>query len=137
MVAVAQPEIRAILASFFHGGGQPTATSSPSESPVPSPSVTNITPEPTPHSQPTPTPAETVNRERYELELNDGFEGDQEIQQDVMELQTLLNKHGYSLEVDGLFGVATDEAVRQFQCEHGLQEDGIVGSDTWAALLAN
>lgn len=36
---------------------------------------------------------------------------------------------------DGIFGVATDYAVRRFQREHGLEIDGICGPATWAKLL--
>ncbi|GAA2852166.1 hypothetical protein Acy02nite_36020 [Actinoplanes cyaneus] len=37
--------------------------------------------------------------------------------------------------VDGLFGPKTDERVRQFQDDAGLKADGIVGTNTWTALL--
>lgn len=52
----------------------------------------------------------------------------------VERLQTRLNAHGTSLQVDGVFGPKTDEAVRAFQEEHDLEVDGIVGPVTWAAL---
>jgi N-acetyl-anhydromuramyl-L-alanine amidase AmpD len=39
--------------------------------------------------------------------------------------------------VDGSFGPATEAAVRQFQREHRLAPDGIVGARTWAAVLEN
>lgn len=38
--------------------------------------------------------------------------------------------------VDGDFGSTTQTAVRQFQKDHGLKVDGIVGKATWAALAA-
>jgi murein L,D-transpeptidase YcbB/YkuD len=35
----------------------------------------------------------------------------------------------------GIFGPKTDQAVREFQRDNGLQVDGIVGKNTWTALL--
>lgn len=37
--------------------------------------------------------------------------------------------------VDGLFGASTTNLVKQFQKSEGLRDDGIVGQDTWRALL--
>ena len=54
---------------------------------------------------------------------------------DVKELQTLLDKHGFPCgEIDGVFGPATDKAVKSFQKANGLTVDGKVGEKTWAAL---
>ena len=53
----------------------------------------------------------------------------------VKELQMKLNKIlGTALATDGDFGIATDQAIRQFQAEYGLKVDGIVGNYTWAAI---
>lgn len=54
----------------------------------------------------------------------------------VSALQEALNEAlGGSLEVDGDFGGATEDAVREFQEQNGLEVDGKVGDDTRAALL--
>ena len=52
----------------------------------------------------------------------------------VKELQTLLNKYGYGLTVDGNFGNKTYNALRQYQASNGLTVDGVCGPKTWAAL---
>ena len=54
------------------------------------------------------------------------------------EIQTALNLCGAdpALHIDGEFGEKTDAAVRAFQRSKGLTTDGIVGRDTWAALIA-
>ncbi|MEM1169988.1 MAG: peptidoglycan-binding protein [Cyanobacteria bacterium P01_H01_bin.35] len=55
---------------------------------------------------------------------------------DVTLVQGLLNDAGYgSLVADGIFGVRTDAAVMMFQKDRNLIVDGIVGSQTWGALL--
>ena len=40
------------------------------------------------------------------------------------------------LKEDGIFGPLTEEAVKEFQKEHRLAVDGIVGDKTWAALMS-
>jgi N-acetylmuramidase-like protein/putative peptidoglycan binding protein len=52
----------------------------------------------------------------------------------VRKLQELLGAAGSNIEPDGVFGQQTEAAVRQFQGDHGLAADGVVGSRTWAAL---
>lgn len=53
---------------------------------------------------------------------------------DVLALQSTLNRHGYELTLDGVFGAKTEAAVRNFQKKKGLTVDGIAGPKTWAAL---
>ena len=53
--------------------------------------------------------------------LRTGSRGDS-----VRLLQTLLNRAGYDLAVDGIFGTMTWCSVKGFQSERGLQVDGIV-----------
>jgi murein L,D-transpeptidase YcbB/YkuD len=53
----------------------------------------------------------------------------------VEQLQTLLNENGADIEVDGIFGEETREAVIDYQIENGLLVDGFVGDQTWGDLL--
>ena len=57
----------------------------------------------------------------------------------VRAVQYLLhNAYGYTdVAVDGKFGSKTNSAVRNFQTKHGLGVDGIVGTNTWKALIVN
>lgn len=50
-------------------------------------------------------------------------------------LQLLLNQYGYNVAVDGIFGGGTSRAVLDFQKNNNLTQDGIVGRNTWNALL--
>ncbi len=57
--------------------------------------------------------------------------------QQVQMLQHLLNtteRLRPPLELDGVFGTATERAVRGFQQGRGLEVDGIVGARTWSSL---
>jgi N-acetylmuramoyl-L-alanine amidase len=56
----------------------------------------------------------------------------------VADLQTRLEKLGFvidSLERGGTFGPSTEMAIKEFQQRSGLDVDGIVGDDTWKALV--
>ncbi len=60
--------------------------------------------------------------------------------EDVRWLQTMLNAVSTvdlgmpMLAVDGIFGPATEQNVRRYQQNYGLEEDGIVGPLTWESL---
>ncbi len=99
---------------------QPDPTPSPSPSPTPDP-----TPDPTPRpgqgaadNDPSKYPVPTRT-------LKKGSQGD-----DVKWLQAALNKLGSSLTVDGDFGSGTEAAVKAYQKNNGLTQDGIVGPAT-------
>jgi chromosome segregation ATPase len=55
---------------------------------------------------------------------------------DVPILQKALNSQGEHLTVDGIFGRQTEEAVKAFQAQRGLESTGEVDSGTWSALAA-
>jgi len=55
----------------------------------------------------------------------------------VKNLQRYLRALNYDLgkyELEGVFGLATKEAVKMFQKDHGLKIDGIVGDETINAI---
>lgn len=53
---------------------------------------------------------------------------------EVKWLQWMLNRHGYNLQIDGIYGPKTLEAVKDFQKNHNLVVDSLVGKKTKAAL---
>ena len=54
----------------------------------------------------------------------------------VQLLQSTLNKLGYGAgTVDGIFGTRTENAVKRFQRSVGITVDGVVGKNTWNALM--
>ncbi|GCE03374.1 peptidoglycan recognition protein family protein [Dictyobacter aurantiacus] len=55
--------------------------------------------------------------------------------ENVSTIQYLLSSHGYSTSVDGSFGSGTAASVTSFQSSKGLGADGIVGQQTWEALV--
>lgn len=60
---------------------------------------------------------------------------------DVRAIQYFLNFLAFfndrllPIDVDGIFGTATENAVKAFQREYGLTIDGIVGRSTWYAIV--
>ena len=54
----------------------------------------------------------------------------------ILQLQRLLEQSGLRVGEDGFFGPATASAVRHFQSSRGISPSGVVGPDTWAALVS-
>jgi peptidoglycan hydrolase-like protein with peptidoglycan-binding domain len=100
------------------------------------PSIMDYVDEDVPISEPEPTPVATEGCPYAELDRNlkKGFTGE-----GVKWVQWMLTHCGYSVSscgIDGDFGKATHAAVIQFQTEHQLEADGIVGPLTRTALKA-
>jgi peptidoglycan hydrolase-like protein with peptidoglycan-binding domain len=53
----------------------------------------------------------------------------------VKTVQHLLRQRGATITADGVFGPATESAVKAFQGANGLFQDGVVGANTWPKLV--
>jgi N-acetylmuramoyl-L-alanine amidase len=53
---------------------------------------------------------------------------------DVLKLQEALKKAGFAVSTDGVFGLGTDKAVKEFQQKKSLTADGIVDSKTLSLI---
>jgi len=98
---------------------QPSENISPSPNTVPSTPSTNTT---SPLGQYSPNQAPL---------LRVGSQG-----QAVRDVQAFLNQQNlYPNAPDGIYGLQTQAAVRQFQQSQNLPVDGIIGPQTWGAML--
>lgn len=78
-----------------------------------------------------PSTDKTINVSLYQLSKSR-----YDLNPQVYTVQRLLKQMGfYTMEIDGLFGGGTENAVKKFQASRGIAEDGIVGQDTWNKLL--
>jgi hypothetical protein len=100
-------EIRAFIATL--SGGQP---------------VTTI-----PHPTQGRPPAPSTKAPSFPGTMTRGHKGN-----NVSRFQQRLKDRGWKIKVDGDFGPATENIVKQFQKEKRLVADGIVGPITWAAF---
>lgn len=118
----------------------PPPTTAPSTSPTTAPLPTAPS-TPAPPSTAPPTTATTTTscpsyepNDRYPLQLCDEGPAVLVVQQAVLAAGVVLDYEGSFR--DGYFGPDTEVAVREFQAINGLEVDGLVGDETWAALIA-
>lgn len=125
----------------------PDSEPTPTLSPEPQPSLTPVSPPPTPQTGPepaptTPAPSPTPPAAGNSLSqysassaprLTVGSQG-----QAVKDVQSFLRAAGiYSGPIDGVYGLQTQAAVESFQESKNLTSDGVVGPQTWAAMLGS
>jgi WD40 repeat protein len=79
----------------------------------------------------TPIEAETPQKANI-LKINDKGEKVLELQKQLLQLNFLSG--GIHSGADGIYGLSTRDAVRDFQQSVGIEADGIVGPQTWAML---
>ncbi len=53
----------------------------------------------------------------------------------VAQWQGQMQQRGWTIDIDGLYGLQSERVARQFQAEKGLAIDGIVGAQTWNAAF--
>jgi peptidoglycan hydrolase-like protein with peptidoglycan-binding domain len=53
----------------------------------------------------------------------------------IRTLQSLLRARGHDLNVDGIFGPATETAVKSFQISKGMTANGIMSALAWSTLI--
>jgi peptidoglycan hydrolase-like protein with peptidoglycan-binding domain len=53
----------------------------------------------------------------------------------VITLQELLRAHGLHIAADGVFGPATEAAVKAVQTSRGVPADGVAGPQTWPLMI--
>ena len=136
--------IAMIVRSMFGAGGTPAAVNTPvpkatataqqnfivfGATATPNPQAV-VTPTPRIEITPTPAPQEPVQTSYKTLRKNDqGAE--------VIMLQQALVELGYlSGATDGIYGTGTMTAVKNFQKDHELDDDGIAGQQTLSLLYS-
>lgn len=89
-------------------------------------------PAPAPASEPAPAPAPVSAKKKSNPtpDLKRGDKGDM-----VKKFQTEMVKDGFEVKVDGDYGIATENVVKEFQKKHGIPATGKVDAKFWEVLL--
>lgn len=110
-------------------GPTPTTAAPPTSTSVPATS-TAVPPTAAPPATPTTAPTPTASLPKWPI-----FQKGDWNMPEVFALQRLTRYHGVTLIADGMFGRQTEAAVRAVQQQLGLTVDGLVGPQTWGALV--
>jgi hypothetical protein len=98
---------------------------------APRPGGEQPTPEPHPQPEPQPTPEPSAPKWPGRLlTFPPVMRGD-----DVRAWQAQMKKLGFSLDVDGAYGQRSRDVCRTFQRRAHLDDDGVVGKQTWDAAF--
>lgn len=87
-------------------------------------------PTPTPQPQPQPTPEPAPKWPGRLLKFPPVMRGD-----DVRTWQARMKKLGFTLDVDGAYGQRSRDVCKTFQRRESLDDDGVVGKETWDAAF--
>lgn len=132
--AAQQPGTSAAPQTTFHlpeaartGEGDTDPASLPDLTDAPNDADAAAADTPTPVAEPTPEPTPVIQFEKHD-------EGEE-----IIALQERLMELGYLAadEPTDYFGPATKSAVQLFQRQHALQQDGIVGNQTYDLLMSD
>lgn len=132
-VIVAVALVAAVILGVRALTGSDDRTTTPTTTPSPAattPATTPTTTQPEPSTTPSTTPSSTAAAVPAGTVLRPGDNG-----ASIEALQAALASLGHDPgAVDGIYGAVTKEAVTAFQKSKGLEEDGIAGPKTIAAI---
>ena len=110
-----------VPASFTISGGPPAPGPSPKPGPGPSPG-----PDPLPPPEPYKEEPLVDMTRPFEISGSVG-QGGKNVEDDVQQVQTALNRHGAGVDIDGKVGPKTIQAIKALQSKIGLRyPDGLV-----------
>ena len=83
-----------------------------------------------------PGPSRATGKKSGSVSVNNGvYRTPSGFELPLRQIQAALQNAGYYQgNLDGKFGPVTEDSIRRFQNDNGLETDGVVGRNTWARL---
>ncbi len=83
-----------------------------------------------------PGPSRSTGKKSSSVSVNNGvYRTPSGFELPLRQIQAALQSAGYYQgNIDGKFGPVTEDSIRRFQGDNGLETDGVVGRNTWARL---